>query len=168
MGIRRYLVITFLAGLFLVGIGGGVTFVEFSSFQLGEEQVLGAEFMETNVVKERIPAGTESIYVAINGIKRNDVEIVGDPAMESDEIEIRGEYNTKALEAENDTDMDEEEHEFYVRNYYHYRDFYGLNYMDDILTSIKNKKIPNYKWEYYGKHVIRVAPENQSRLVVYN
>ena len=53
MGIRKYLGIAFLAGLFLIGVGGGVTFVEFSSFQLGEERVIGNEFMETNARMRR-------------------------------------------------------------------------------------------------------------------
>lgn len=164
MGIRKYLGITFLAGLFLIGIGAGVTFVEFSSFQLGEEKAVGGESMEMNVMQEKIPQDSGNIYVYLNDVKRKDVEVVTDPSMAADEIEIQTEYNGKALSSYFHTD--EEDNEFFVE--YYYRDFYGFHYMDDILTSIKNKKIPNYKWEYFGKHVIRIAPENEARLVVYN
>jgi len=164
MGIRKYLGVAFLAGLFLIGIGGGVTFVEFSSFQLGEERVIGNEFMETNVIRETIPQESEPIYVVLDGVSRRNVEIVADSSMRDDEIEIQAEYNAKALYTY--SDMYEDDNELHVR--YYDKDLYWLNYMDDILTSIKHKKIPNYQWEYYGKHVIRVAPENRDRLVVYN
>ena len=164
MGIRKYLGITFLAGLFLIGIGGGVAFVEFSSFQLGEEKIVGAESMETNVMQEKIPQESGNIYVFLDNVKRADVEVVTDPSMAADEIEIQAEYNGKAFSSH--FRIDTEDNEFFVQ--YYYRDFYGLNYMDDILTSMKHKKIPNYQLKYFGRQVIRIAPENESRLVVYN
>lgn len=164
MGIRKYLGITFLAGLFLIGIGGGVAFVECSSFQLGEEKIVGAESMETNVMQEKIPQESGNIYVFLDNVKRADVEVVTDPSMAADEIEIQAEYNGKAFSSH--FRIDTEDNEFFVQ--YYYRDFYGLNYMDDILTSMKHKKIPNYQLKYFGRHVIRIAPENESRLVVYN
>lgn len=163
MGIRKYLGITFLAGLFLTGIGGGVAFVEFSSFHLGEATIIGEEYMETKVFKEKIPQETGNIYVFLGGVDQSNVEIVADPSMANDEIEIQAEYNGNAVESH--LGINVETNEIY-RNYY-ISDFYGFNYMDDILTSIKNKKIPNYRMKYFGKHVIRVAPENEERLVVY-
>lgn len=164
MGIRRTLGIVFLAGLFLIGIGGGVTFAEFSSFTLEEEKVVGTEYRETNEVKEKIAQESGNIYVVFDGVKRKNVVIETDANLGPDEIEFETEYNGKALSTY--FHVNKEDNEYYFD--YYDKDFYWMNYMDDILNSIKHKKIPNYQWEYYGKHVVRVAPVNEERIVVYN
>ena len=163
MGIRTKLGIAFLSGLFLMGIGGGVAFAEFSSFQMEEETVIGADNATANTIAGQIPSEEGRIYVYLNN-ECHDIQIKADASMGADEVEFISEYDDKAVV--NYLNIREDKNAFYI--YYYFRDYYMFNYMDDILNSIKDRKIPNYRRVYVKNLVIKVAPENESRIkVVY-
>lgn len=161
MGTRAKLGVVFLAGLFLIGIGGGVAFAEFGSFKLGEEKVIGADSMETATFKEKIPDQEGTVYLCQYG-NRNQIDVVTDASLGQDDIVFEIEYNRNAVE--NNIRADGEDNYFYFN--YHYKDFYMFNYMDDILNSIKDKKIPNYQIKYFGRQTVRIAPENEPRIKI--
>lgn len=159
MGIRVKLGISFLAGLFLIGIGCGVAFAEFSSFQMGEETVIGADSLVKEVVIEQIPSDQGEIYVFLYGNQR-EAAVETDPSLAPDEIAFELEYNKYTVEV--DVDVDLETNTFYMNSFY--SEFSVFFYMEDFLNSIKAKRIPNYQFQFFGTQTIRVAPENEARI----
>lgn len=162
MGIKRRLAAGFCIGLFLIGVGGGVTFAEFSSFRYAGERVLGAESMkeatmERNITDPEKPIVLNAHYASSYGAE---IEIREDPSLKPDEIAFDITYNEDAVHVY--ISGRDEDNQYYL--HCQHNSSYGLNYKDDILNSLKNREIPSYRLESIESYVIRVAPENVGRI----
>lgn len=163
MGMKRKLVAGFCLGLLLIGVGGGVTFGEFTSFQYVGERVVGNEYMKQELITRKIPDIMAPIMVDSDYSSDwwDEVKVEADPSLKPDEIVFDLTYNQQGVTIYVEEGV--ENNRYRIR--YAYRDFYGLEYMDDMLNAIINREMPIFDVNYFGGQIIRVAPENVDRVV---
>lgn len=109
MKVRKRLLIVFIIGFLLMGIGGGIAFAEFSSFRYGGEKNMSGE-MSTVKLYQTVPDNAEAIFIRTYGNHIDDVQIVEDNFLEKDQIMVEVTCDSKVFmptlelqeEAEND------------------------------------------------------------------
>ncbi|MBT9778966.1 hypothetical protein GPL15_21040 [Clostridium sp. MCC353] len=94
---RKKLVIAFIVGFLMMGIGGGISFAEFSSFTYGGEKILDGE-MSTVEIKQTVPEDADEIIIRTYGYDRRKVQIVEDSSIAKDEILVEVTCNTDLVE----------------------------------------------------------------------
>lgn len=107
---RKRLIIIFIIGFLIMGIGSGIAFAEFSSFRYGGEKSLGRE-MDTVKLLQQVPEGTEEVIIHSIGYYRNRIQIVEDSSLEKNEMIVEVTCDTHIIEPviEETKELDEEE-----------------------------------------------------------
>lgn len=182
MTIRKRLLIAFMVGLLLMGLGTGVAFAEFSTFQYGGEKNVMPEMVSKNL-SIKIDETKDNIYFySYWGYK--DISIVSDISVPNDEIAIDikcSPYITPAIRINNDFENDDylteynayegvykstqvTENDIVYNIYYdYYNDYNGMSEVvqakNEVLESLKNRKVYSYNSDNIESITIRVSPE---------
>lgn len=169
----KWLVGLFMTGILITGIGCGIAFAEYSSFEFGGETILeGSEYFtrtidyKLNLWPNRVNKAMVYLHVY------EDYEFVKDTNLEKDEVQFVVHYLS------NDTSITPEVHtsgaygEFYEGLYldcnlnYYVDDLELIMRMkDQVLSDFKQRKISSYQNDKVEKVEIHIHPEALFELV---
>lgn len=180
MNMRKKLVIIFLAGLFLVGLGSGIAFGEFSSFRYGGEKKLGGE-ITVETLRKTVPEQAKTVYIEARGFRSWDIRIEEDGAVAPDEILVEISCNkaviVPSIHSMEDLSNYEEGRRLELGETAYFLDFTYRNMedefssflkvKDELLGAFKNRMIYSYSTDYIEGVVIKASPELAERIIVY-
>ena len=150
--VRKRLIIVFIIGFLMMGIGGGIAFAEFSSFRYGGNIQLGGE-MATVKLQQTVPEDAEEIIIWPYGYRLDRIQVVEDSSLAKDEITVEVTCNTDNIKPFMDEQEDSEEEagtevpkkSVFVLGYTGYDSSDGVSEFfqvkDEILESINNRTI---------------------------
>lgn len=167
-----------IAGTLIAGIGSGVAFAEYSTFEYGGEAVLeGSEYF-TKTLKYKVPeseavADEKKESAQEKGIQSEEKQmlnigvnyhytIVEDPSVPQDTVRFAISYLTddKSVEPQVIEDISEENRWIYLDCDYQYNDFRDMmRVKDPILSDLKNHKISSYQMDNVEQVEISVNPK---------
>lgn len=98
MSLQRNLIFGFLAGLVLTGVGSGIAFGEFSSFEYGGQKKVSGN-LETKTMTLKIDSTKGNYYFKTYSHMANNITIETDEAIADDEIKIQTETNSGIMPA---------------------------------------------------------------------
>lgn len=161
------------AGVLIAGIGSGVAFAEYSSFEYGGEVTLEGSQRFTKTLKYKVKAKEDNNDLADTkavGEKRVlNVEVdyhytmVEDTSIPEDMVSVTIAYlaDNKDVKPEIIEYTDEGSDGIYVDCDYQYNDFRNLmRAKDSILSDLKNRKISGYQFDGVEAVEIHVNPES--------
>lgn len=176
---RKKLIALFLVGLLFMGLGGGIAFVEFSSFHFVGEKQLEQEAMQTETFVRRIESENRPLIINyyhsdFHGNKK--INIVADDSLDDETIVFDVTYHPGVAsihinyhyggEEEYYDDHDERKarivDEYYIGVDHHVGSFF--RYMETFLQDMKNKELYEYQIQDSGDLTVRVSPKNISRV----
>ena len=176
MSVRKKLVIAFIIGFLMMGIGGGISFAEFSSFRYGGEKILNGEMSTVNL-QQTVPEDADEIVIRTYGYDSRRVRIVEDSSMAAGEILVEVTCDADAVEPiieeledyvynegpeeisdEPETALQKTKKVVYALNYYYSNDdlteFFKMK--DEFMECIKNRVIYSYSYNEIQGVLIKV------------
>lgn len=143
--IHKVMIITFLSGIFLAGLGTGLALSEFSSFVYAGETTTGNIEMKTDTFEYTFIPKEDSTLKVHNYSEYwlSESDLVTNPSVPENTIRISVTYNSKAVKPY----LNFSEEEGSVGTSYYYIDNEFENFMickDQILKELKEKKISSY------------------------
>lgn len=175
--VRKRLIIVFIIGFLMMGIGGGIAFAEFSSFRYGGNIQLGGE-MATVKLQQTVPEDAEEIIIWPYGYRLDRIQVVEDSSLAKDEITVEVTCNTDNIKPFMDEQEDSEEEagtevpkkSVFVLGYTGYDSSDGVSEFfqvkDEILESIKNRTIYTYSYDDVDRVVIKVSSDRAGRISI--
>lgn len=181
MNKKKIMISIFFTGLLLMGIGSGVAFAEFSSFDYGGRKLINGE-MTRITLEQKIPEQTETIRFFVNGYSSRRVRFETDDSMETDTVSvevfcnqnvispyIREEKKINQAEVEETEYLEEGEAVYlidynYNNSYDEVSEFFKIK--EEFLEGIKKKVIYSYSNEDIEKVVIKAPSELMERMVM--
>lgn len=168
----------FLAGILMGGVGAGIAVLEYTSFSYGGEILVGEEYLVTKELDFELPEGEDKVVLARNQFSRDNLwQLKEDETVPEDVLCYQVTYNQKELEPflelesvkEMPEDGPEEEAICGVLNLaadYYYNDNIEemMNYKDQFLKDLKQKKFSTYRMEYITQVTIRINPKTMERI----
>lgn len=159
----------FLTGIILMGIGAGVAFWEYSSFQYVGERLIGNEKNQTRTMEYKIPKTKEKKKILLRQCMEETHILVKDKKVPEDVILYDVTYNSEYVEPVlyyNKMSEDEYRGELYLSGHNKKSDVeILLENKDRILNDLKNKKIAFYQYgEQIKKIKIRVNPNTMNKV----
>lgn len=187
MNIRKILVIVFCIGILLCGIGVGIIFMEYSSFEyMGEKNLSGGAVTTETFTKHfsRGDAGDKESWVSVYGLGNGDISLETSKKVAIDKIQFVVEYNQSNVNTihidQDDTnertcyDFYEETGEYYEEPTKSYTEYTIsavektdgaidtlMRYKDEFLENIKQKKFYKYNYECIRSIKVVVNPKNK-------
>ena len=166
---RKRLVIIFLLGVLVCGLGCGISFAQFSSFDYAGKKIIGSENTESKTLTGEISSAG---YIYIDDLRRYyDAEVVGDDTVPANEIVFDITYNPDLIDPQlgHDWNINDGENERAFDSYYIYGyrgdDIqYFFEIKDEFLADIKEKKIGSYEVQDIVSVTVRLNPNNMNRL----
>lgn len=171
MKLKKISIIAFFSGLFLIGLGGGISFAEFSSFQYGGEKDLRGE-MTAETIQMTVEEDVETIYIQAGRYGFRNMRIEEDSSLAERQILIEINCNknmiTPYINEEKNLYLNREDRELeqgetaYILNYSEWNRedeaavFFKVK--DDVLDSLKNRKVYTYLTDYLGETVVKIPP----------
>lgn len=177
----------FAGGLLLIGIGGGISFAEYTSFSYGGEKMMGdGQMTVSRIEQER----TEGIPFQI--VYYNEMDIVEDENLPDDKLVFEFTYNPEYTEPQvkmyveetdeipegtsyNDLADGEEKEENKEKNnrkesFHIWKNSKnGIGMMcrvkDEVLKAVKERKIYDYDTDFVEKITVYMSPEAKSDMV---
>lgn len=159
----KWLAAGFCAGLLVFGIGCGVTFEEFTSFQYMGERWIEPGHMETTTLQVTIPEETEQVRFFGYYYDEMERQMVEDETMEPGVIEAEITYDEDVLRPE----LVLNGNELFLQSYTYAPDnTFGqmMQIKDEVLQSLKNRQIYQWKITEIEKIVLKGAPETLAKL----
>lgn len=169
MRLRIKLLIVFITGFFIMGIGGGIAFAEFSSFRYGGEKEMGTEMSTVELIRS-VPKDAAEIRIDGLDYYRNmgRVRIVEENSLAGNEfkIEVTCDKNRLVPFIEEEQ-MDEGI--YYILNYNYNRsedvaDFFQRK--DELLEGMKNRVIYSYTYRESVQDIVIKAPAGLAERIV--
>lgn len=165
---RKILLIILLIGVLLCGIGVGVTFSEWSSFEYLGEKTMGGKEKKTDTFTEKMN-GKEGkhmmVYVQSLDPEENAITVETSKKVPEDEIRFIVEYNPNNVK---EVHIDKEEMEdqslvYYISPVSSETDSFEMfmNCKDELLENIKEKKFYNYTYDTIQSIKVVVHPSNK-------
>ena len=180
-----------MAGFLCCGIGAGVMFQEYSSFQyMGEKRIGSNKIAEKTFMENLYTDKTKKLNTSFTTYnnENGDIEVKTSKSIPKDKIQIKVRYdsdNVKSIHidknlycddeytSDNDTQENEDmalsdknnltNQEFFISAVGRMSDVeYFLSYKDEILKNIKERKIYNYVYPQIISVEITVNPENKN------
>lgn len=172
MKYKKITVAVFLAGLLMIGIGGGIAFAEFSALSYGGDIDLSGELKQVTL-QQALPENTKSIRFYVRGYDSGRIRVIADSAMAKGQISIDVICDQEVV-----VPYIQDEQEFYggisentgengdtaFMLGYSYRhsnrdtsNFFKVK--DDLLKGLKERKIYSYSREDVKEVVIKAPPE---------
>lgn len=84
---KKKLILIFLSGFLLMGIGTGISFAEFSSFQYGGEKLVNGQ-ITTITLETEVPEDTKTLYLKLKDAPFRNVRVEKDNSMEAGQITV--------------------------------------------------------------------------------
>ncbi len=149
---RNVLLGVFLAGILFIGVGAGITFAEYSSFQYGGEIVIGKGGTEVDTEIYTIPLDQKTFIC--NGTSEG-TKMVEDKSLKDGQVRIEILYNSKYtlpyFEYEYEP-MEEEILDGYQNSFIHIHTHQSIGEFemfmeckDDFLTNLKKHILKSYQ-----------------------
>ena len=167
--IKYILLGIFLGGIVLAGVGTGIAFWEYASFQYKGEQEIGEIEEQTKTLEYRIPSEKDKRKILIRQCMRTNQKVKEDKKVPEGMIQYEVTYNATYAEPYLVYDRFE--------GYEDYRGVLNLNLnykksdfeifmenKDQILKDLKEKKIASYKQTDIKKVVIKVNPKTRKQI----
>lgn len=178
MSKRGKIIIIFFIGLMLMGVGSGIAFAEYSTFQYGGEKNFSGE-MTTVTLHKTLPEDVTGVYILLRRHGLGKVRVEADETMEKDRItvEIVCDENRIApfINEETEWPWDQEDASDKVRAIYSL-DYYYQNtnndwsdlfrIKDELLEDIKDRRIYIYTSDLIQEVTIKVSPELVEKLTI--
>lgn len=163
--VHRIIIGMLVAGVLILGIGSGVAFAEFSSFQYGEEVVMEGSERFTKTITYKVPVQEDKKELGIEPFEHWHYEIVEDENISKDEVQFVISYlsdhkNVKPTISEENVEFDEKCAYIVVDSGYDYNELRDVMRLKDyVLNDIQNKRINSYRMDGVEKVEIHVHPE---------
>ena len=138
--------IIFITGLTIFGIGCGITFIEFTKFNISGEN------FSKKTTELILDVNNETIF---NELEYNKIIIDN----KEKDIIVKVNYN----ECLTPKIVENNENEYFLSY-----DFDSINIIEVILNDIKNKKIRNYDISYFNIDTITISQDNYNKIIVNN
>lgn len=179
----KKLLIGLLVGLLLIGLGSGVAFWEFSSFEyMGDKQFVSKT---QDIAKETIARTledfdeTKSININVSSyyIDPENIQVVGDENLKQNQVCFDATYNrnlNQFVVYNSRRGYYPEQSESMERQYDTYFDVYVrekskfLKNMEQVLNDLKERRLYSYQIEKMQQLVIRVSPQMVGRVIIEN
>lgn len=193
---RKVLGIAFISGVLLCGLGGGVSFAQYSKLEYAGERNIGEEKLVTETVESVIEEDGKIYVDAYAPLEKISLEtddsiplnkILFDVTYNSDRVSMHIEKSIHESEStsyvevvneygdiieyreydDNKNDPDKGE-VFHVGRYSGYDDVKAFFKVKDMfLTDLKNGKIGSYSVVFIQNITVRVNPANADRVDIY-
>lgn len=150
-----------VTGVLMAGIGSGVAFAEYSTFEYGGESTLeGSEYF-TKTLEYKIPPkeSCEMLNIVING---GPYAIVEDSSISKDMVQFEISYlaDDRNVKPRLEEYTGEDVKYIYLSCDYRYNTFRDImRVKDPVLSDLKNHKISNYQLDRIEVIEIHVNPE---------
>lgn len=161
--VRKKAAITFFSGLLLFGIGCGVAFAEFASFQYMGEKTIVEEQIEIETLEAFIPEEQEEIWFQCYPYPYEGMVMAReeDEQMKPGEVQIEVTYNAKSMELE----LFQAADEIVVQGFYRGSSFGEfMKYKDEVLNCLKNRQVYDWKTSRIQSVVIRGNAETLEKI----
>lgn len=174
---RKKLIIAFIFGLLMMGIGSGIAFAEISSFRYGGEKYMNGE-MAAVELQQTVPEGTQQIVIQVYGYQAGKIRIVEDSSSAENEITVLVTCNEKFIKPTFDEECSwggEETQKAPEEAVYglllEYNDSYDevselFKMKDEFLKCVKNRVVYSYRYDDVGEVIIKAQPELARRITV--
>lgn len=170
---RRKVIILFFIGLLLMGLGGGISFAEFTSLRYGGEKSLTGD-MTVVSIKKNAPVDTEKIYIETEWHDLRYIEVEADSSLPKGQIALEVTCDEQAvspyLEEQKGASESEGEAVYTMGYRYHYGSDSELKTFmevkDEMLSGLKKRVIYSFSTEDVQKAVIKVSPELVDRIII--
>lgn len=151
-GVQKKAAVAFGAGLLLTGIGCGVAFAEFASFQYMGEKMIGEEQIETKTFELSVPEEEHEVWFHWYPYEGMEVTRAEDAQMQPGEIVVEVTCNTNFIEPE----VVQVSNEIFLEGYGRSGSFGEImKYKDELLNCLKNRQVYEWKTSTIQKVVIR-------------
>lgn len=173
---RGKIIVIFLIGLLLIGIGSGVAFAEFLSFGYGGVKDFSGD-MTTITLQETLPEDVTTVYLMMRGYDYSKIKIEPDNSMTNHRITVEVTCNEKFItpymyaetEMPEDTEDDGSAKAVYSVDYGYYGSgetavFFQMK--DEVLKDIRNRTVYTYSTDYVQNVTIKAAPDLAGRLFI--
>ena len=150
-----------------MGIGAGVAFWEYSSFQYEGERMLGQTETKTKVLEYEIPKGTGKKEILLRQCQEQEHTLIEDKKAPENVIQYEVTYNPEYIEPRLyfSDGVEGYKGELYLSgNNMKGECEFLLENKDQILNDLKNKKIATYKYERITKVKIRINPKTMKKV----
>lgn len=147
--IKKIAAAVFIAGLLIVGIGCGMAFVEYSSFEYGGEYIIGEKYMTTEVFEVKVDT-VEGKKVFDTSRYQNGYQVTYDSNIPENSIVYEVSYNSRLFEPEIFYEQYEEDEfsgaiQFLSNRKASGESMFWIEAKDAILADLKEKKIGTYE-----------------------
>lgn len=157
----------FFSGIILMGIGAGVAFWEYSSFEYQGERMLGQGEEKKKVLEYEIPKGKDKKKILLRECQEQKCTLIEDKKVPEGIIRYEVTYNPEYIEPMfyfNETDDEYLGELFLSENRIKSEFEIFMENKDQILNDLKNKKIGTYDYEGIIKMKIRVNPKTMKKV----
>ncbi len=161
--LQKVLLGVFCGGVFLCGIGAGVTFVEFSSITYAGEKILGETDMVTEDFDVEFEPGEEAYWIDTCTRDHSDrEEIQYTTQVPVNTVRFRASYNRSRVEPF--AGADEEDSQIYIFCNWLADDDVELfmEAKDQVLSELKERKISSFRTMNFEEVEILVNPANRN------
>lgn len=157
----------FLSGVLLIGIGAGVAFWEYSSFEYQGEHQIGEGKEKKEVLEYKIPSKTDQKKICLIQNFEKDYTLVEDKNIPKNVIQYEIIYNPEFAKPE--LCFEEADYNYFGNLYLSFHstksDFeVFMEYKDQILEELKKKKIASYRYDRIKEITIRVNPKTMKKV----
>ena len=171
---RQILMILFLCGILLAGIGVGVTFAEFESLSYGGKKVIGQENTEQDTIKYELPIGRGDGKINLFFSCLSDkITFEEDKDLPFGTIELDLTYSDyiepHIMYEENDGQDNKDVKGFLYVGHYNVKD--GVEFFfenkEQMLKDLKEGKISTYDVADWASIVVKLHPDTM-KYIKYN
>lgn len=165
---RKILLIILLIGILLCGVGVGIAFSEWSSFEYLGEKTMGGKEKKTDTLTEKIEEKEgkhTTVYIESLDPEETAITLETSKKVPEDEIRFIVEYNPNNVK---EVHIDKEELEdqslvYYISPVSSEVDSFEMfmNCKDELLENIKEKKFYNYTYDTIQSIKVVVHPSNK-------
>lgn len=167
--VQKILLVLFVLGVLLTGVGTGVALIEYSSLAYGGTKTIGEEHLITKTLSYEISDKTEEV-ILLGGYKRYIVdvtEVIEDAMIPENEIRYVVTYNEKRIkpyiwtsEADSNDRVKDPQLKIGLEFEYLGNEFEEFMMVkDEVLSDLKNGRISEYEIQSVSKVLIQVNPD---------
>lgn len=159
----------FLVGIILMGVGAGIAFWEYSSFEYEGEQILGQKNEKKKVLEYKIPKEKRKKKILLRECQEKKCTLLEDNKVPENVIQYEVTYNAEYIDpviyfTENAPDDEYCGSVFLSENRIKGDFELWMENKDQILNDLKEKKVASYIYEGVTKTKIRVNPKTMKKI----
>lgn len=175
MSLRKVLIILFCVGILFCGIGTGIAFKEYSSFEYLGQKNIGGNKTDTVILTEDLDKKEGNQRLSVIGVKveKGNITLETSKKIPKDKIQFVVEYNASNVK---DIHVNENRYDEYgcYENEPSWKEYYIssvvkdnneidqiLRHKDEVLENIKQKQFYEYNYERIRSIKVVVHPSNK-------